>query len=552
MRRPVGLLILLSLLTFFAGLGRSAISDSDEAFYAEAAREMVESGDWITPYHNYEYRFQKPILYYWLAALTYQVAGVSAWSARLPSALSGLGLALVAWACASRWYGRRTGLMAGVVVATSFGYFAMARQSLPDLPLAFFVTLATWAGIVAVGDAATRGQARAWLMLAAAAAAAGMLTKGPLGVLLPGLVLIPVMWAERRRRGLLGETRLVDWIAAAALFLAIAAPWYVAMYARHGQPYLEGFFIDDNLERFTAADRFNGPRPPYYYPAILAAGLLPWSPFFLLCAGPLVDRLRRRALGLIERRLLIWTFLPLLFFYLSQGQQPRYALPLVPPLAMLLARAIIVRVSINAAHARDWLLVTCGLIAGFVMLTLALLISRLRPLVDARASASGIAVAMVGIAAVVVFVATLRWPRHLPVVLAASGVVTLGAVQFGVLASGGVEPVERIAEQVTHPESQARRWASFDVFNRNLVFYTRQKQLALPDAQAVVDFLALPERVLLVIPADTLAKIEREYGIKTRRLAAERYFNPTGIKLRTLLGPDPQRDLDHVLLVSNQ
>ena len=537
MRRPVALLVLLALLTFFGGVGPAAISDSDEAFYAEAAREMVESGDWITLYYNYEYRFQKPILYYWLAAWTYRIAGVSAWAARLPSALSGLGLALLSYACASRWYGRRTGLLAGAIVATSFGYFAMARQSLPDLPLAFFVTLATWAGIVAVGDAATRGQARAWLLLAAAAAAAGMLTKGPLGVLLPGLVLIPAMCAERRRHGLSGQTRGLDWIAATALFLVIAAPWYVAMYARHGHAYLEGFFIGDNLERFTAADRFNDPRPPYYYLPIIAGGLLPWSPFLLLGVGPLIDRLRRRSLGLIERRLLLWTILPLLFFSLSQGKQPRYVLPVLPPLAMLLARAIVAR--IDAARARDWLLVTCGLTTGFVMLTLAVLIGRARPLFDVRASASGIAVAMVGIAAVTVIVATLRWPRQLPAVVAASGALTLGALQFGVLASGGVEPVERLAEQVTQPESQARYWASFDVFNRNLVFYARQKQLALPDDQAVVDFLALPDRVLLVIPADTLARIEHKYGIKTRRLAAERYFNPAGIKLRTLLGPDP-------------
>ena len=322
------------------------------------------------------------------------------------------------------------------------------------------------------------------------------------------------------------------------------------MYARHGQAYLEGFFIGDNLERFTAADRFNDPRPPYYYLPIIAGGLLPWSAFLLLGVGPLIDRLRRRSLGLIERRLLLWTILPLLFFSLSQGKQPRYILPILPPLAMLLARAMVAR--IDAARARDWLLVTCGLTTGFVMLTLAVLIGRARPLFDVRASASGIAVALVGIAAVSVIVSTLRWPRQLPAVVAAAGAVTLGALQFGVLASGGVEPVERMAEQVTHPESQARYWASFDVFNRNLVFYARQKQLALPDEQEVVDFLSLPDRVLLVIPADILARIERKYGIKTRRLAAERYFNPAGIKLRTLLGPDPQRDLDHVLLVSNQ
>src|SRR5688572_20192528 len=101
-RRSVLILALTSCFTFFLGLGRPAISDSDEAFYAEAAREMVEGGDWVTPRFNYEERWQKPILYYWLTAATYVVTGPSEWAARLWSALSGLGLVLLTWAAARR------------------------------------------------------------------------------------------------------------------------------------------------------------------------------------------------------------------------------------------------------------------------------------------------------------------------------------------------------------------------------------------------------------------------------------------------------------------
>ena len=138
------LLTAICLATFFAGLGRSAIGDSDEAFYAESAREMVESGDWVTPHYNYEYRFQKPILYYWLVSATYRVWGIGEAAARFPSALAGLALTLMTFACGRRWFGPRTGLVAGLIVATSFGYFPIARSALPDLPLAFFISLATW------------------------------------------------------------------------------------------------------------------------------------------------------------------------------------------------------------------------------------------------------------------------------------------------------------------------------------------------------------------------------------------------------------------------
>ena len=99
---PMVVVLAVALLTCVAGLGHPAITDSDEAFYAEAAREMVESGDYLTPRYNYANRFQKPVLYYWGAALAFEVAGVGEAASRLPSALSGVGLALLAWAVGRR------------------------------------------------------------------------------------------------------------------------------------------------------------------------------------------------------------------------------------------------------------------------------------------------------------------------------------------------------------------------------------------------------------------------------------------------------------------
>ena len=125
-------LLLLAALTFFAGLGRGAITDSDEAFYAESSREMVASGDWLTPYYNYEPRFQKPVLYYWLTSATYLVTGPTEFGARLWAAMAGIGLVLVTAAAGRRWYDETTGLLAGAIVATNFGYFSIGRMALPD------------------------------------------------------------------------------------------------------------------------------------------------------------------------------------------------------------------------------------------------------------------------------------------------------------------------------------------------------------------------------------------------------------------------------------
>ena len=119
MRRSVLLLILLASVTFFAGLGRPAIGDSDEGFYAEAGREMVESGDWLTPHYNYEFRFQKPIFFYWLVSSSYVAGGVGEAQARAWAALAGMGLALVTLIAGRRLFDEATGLLAGAIVATA-------------------------------------------------------------------------------------------------------------------------------------------------------------------------------------------------------------------------------------------------------------------------------------------------------------------------------------------------------------------------------------------------------------------------------------------------
>jgi len=316
MRRPVLTLLLLSSLTFFLGLGRPAITDSDEGFYAEAAREMVEGGDWLTPHFNYEERWQKPALYYWLTAATYVAFGPTELAARLWSSLSGIGLVLVTWIAARRLMpgpggtdsSDDTAWLAAAVVATCFGCFFMARLALPDLPLAFLITVAIWTALE-----------NRWL-LAGAAAGLGFVAKGPLAIVIPAIVLIPIWWRERRCT----RIRPKDVALAAAAFAAIGLPWYGAMTLEHGVAYLESFFVGDNLERF-ATDRFNDPRPLWFYVPIVIGGMLPWSAYLAILPWPSVRdvALRRRALTGAEWRLLAWVVVPLLFFTMSIGNRLR-------------------------------------------------------------------------------------------------------------------------------------------------------------------------------------------------------------------------------------
>jgi 4-amino-4-deoxy-L-arabinose transferase-like glycosyltransferase len=544
---PIALLIVCSL-TYLVGLGRPAIGDSDEAFYAESAREMIESGDWLTPLYNDEYRFQKPILYYWLTAAAYLVAGVGPGTARFWSALSGFGLVFIAWAIGRRWYGERAGLIAGLITATSFGAFSLARLALPDMPLAFFVSLTISAVIAPADDRSlsSRASQGPWIV-AAVAAALGVLTKGPLGILLPALVILPNLALDRRLR----ELARRNIIPALLVFAALALPWYIAMTMKHGSSYLYGFFVGDNLERF-ATGRFNEPRSFWFYGPIIAGGLTPWTPFMLLWVPRLREWLRgSRRLDARERRLLIWVVLPVLFFSASVGKQPRYVLPILPPIAILLASTM---VRATEERHRHVLFTVCAALSGSLLVLLALLVWRARPLLMFEAPASILLASLViaaGGVGVLLHVSSGGW-RGVPFTLSAAGALTLLALLYGALSSGGREPVEEVAALIRDQRTAGERTGPYQVLVRNLVFYTRFPQADLFDAQRLSGFLDSPERVICVLPEQALEDYEAASFRTLRRLAEVPYFNVSTVKLKALLWPNPNEDLEKLVVVSNR
>jgi 4-amino-4-deoxy-L-arabinose transferase-like glycosyltransferase len=548
-------LLLLAALTFFAGLGRGAITDSDEAFYAESSREMVASGDWIEPHYNYEPRWQKPVLYYWLTSATYFVTGANEFGARFWAAMAGIGLVLVTAAAGRRWYDETTGLLAGAIVATNFGYFSIGRMALPDLPLTFCITLAIYAALVSTLE--QERSPRTFVILAALGLGAGFLMKGPVGLIIPLLVIVPVLLIERRSIGL----NPADIVLGVLVMVAVALPWYVLMFARHGNDYLQSFFVGDNLERFATA-RFNDPRPWWFYGPVLAGGLLPWTPLALVWLGPITQFLRgRRAVGTIDLRLLLWAVLPLAFYSISVGKQPRYILPVLPPLALLLAASIVERTQqfrgLDGARSmpRRALPVIAGsVLSGAFFVTLAVLLYRAQPLlINVQSVYTTIAAGTIAVMGALVMVAAVsnHW-RSAPVVIALAGAVALPIVQYGALSSGGDDTVRQMANLVQQSRQGHEPVGTYGVFVRNLVFYTGLKTTDVITDEQARNFLSQQERVLMVVPAETMERVEREHGVQVHRIAELLYFNEAGVRVRTLLRPDPARDLTRVVLVSNR
>ena len=578
-------LLLLCACTFLLGLGSPALTDSDEAFYAEASREMVESGDWLTPHFNYEDRWQKPVLYYWLTAATYLITGASEGAARFWAALSGVGLVLVTWAAArtlggvsasAQGFGARAvasregaptrsastvdpAWLAAAIVATCFGYFAEARLALPDLPLAFCITLTIWAAF---------GTDLRWWMVAGLGAGLGLLIKGPVAVVIPALVLLPLWWRDRRSIDLRWSGPALAVLAAAVVGL----PWYAAMWRTHGTEYLRYFFIENNVDRF-ATDAFNEPRPFWFYGPILLGGMLPWTAYLVAFAldwlVSVVSGFRRRVqlrrtagppegrhhqLSNADWSIVLWASMPLLFYTVSIGKQPRYILPVLPPVAILMARGIAGRIERARASATSRVLAAATWGTAALFLAFAVLLARAQPLfISAYPALTWIAVAVVATSAVAIAIvaATRRWDR-LPAVMTTAAVLLLMSVQFGTFAGKRPEAVERMAALVRSNRYGNEPVGEYEVFVRNLVFYLGFKQQALFDERNVIEFVRSPARVLLVLRSDNLAAVQEASGVNLKILGRVPYLNSANLKVRTLLAPDPSRDIETVFLVTNR
>ncbi len=334
-KRPYGIIILaFSLFLFSFGAGKlSHEFKGDENFYFESAKEMMESGDLLTPRYMGEPRFQKPVFFYWMILASFKVLGANWYAARLPSIIFGALLALIVFALSNILFGdKKTGVIASLLLMTTPLYYRYARLALPDMALIFFITAALYSFLRLRGD----GTGKKSLFIFFLALASAFLVKGPVGIIVP-LLIISIFCLVKREN----PFRAVDILAGIAVFFIIVIPWFYTMYRTHGQAYLNHIWVREISQRLGQDCRecffityFKGFA---FYLSALATKFLPYSLFLpaalIRSSSVLSGRASEGSSGRVKDAhlfLCLWAVTVFLFFTFVAERRTHYLLGVSP------------------------------------------------------------------------------------------------------------------------------------------------------------------------------------------------------------------------------
>lgn len=329
---------------FFHGLGQLGLVGPDEPRYAQVAREMVISGDFITPHLYGKPWFEKPILYYWLAAQSYRALGISEIAARLPSAMSAIILIFTVLTIGWKWRSPQCGIVAALMLASSPMCIAFGRAASMDMLLTAALTLSLGGFYFGLSITRRKGSVtqlqqrespRRWLFTAYFSLGVALLAKGPVSLVLVGSILI-IFFTLRPETY---SWRKLWLLPGGFLSLAVASPWYVLCFQANGWVFIREFVFHHNLARF-ATDRFQHSQPIWFFLIVIIVGFLPWTfQFGAVCIQDLrrLRRSDRRTSNSDKIFFWLWVIVPLVFFSLSRSKLPGYILPIFPAMALITA-----------------------------------------------------------------------------------------------------------------------------------------------------------------------------------------------------------------------
>ncbi|MDQ3348474.1 MAG: glycosyltransferase family 39 protein [Acidobacteriota bacterium] len=564
-RLVLWILLSLAVCPYFVDLNGSSIWDANEAFYVETPREMIERSDYVGPTFNYQPRFNKPVLSYWIVAGFYKVFGVSVGVQRVPIALGAVAMILIAFALArsaappdgtarSGGAGIEAALWAAVGLAVAPRLMMFGRRIFIDIYISMF--MAATLLFFALSERYPERR-RLFLFLMYASVGLGVLTKGPVAAALPGLVFALYLLVH----GELKRVREMMIPMGAVVVLAIVVPWYAALYQRYGWTYITSFLLGENVARFTDGVGVETRRGPFFYLPVVLSDSFPWSLcLFGAAASWVADRSTRQSAPAVQPpeetraarvRTLMWLWVIGIvgFFSFSAAKQDLYIFPIVPVVAAL-GGLLIARSRPDGTPERpQWLRITGGaigtLLAAAGLGTLYIFHAAGTVYVLNGARVVGVAAAVGG--AVALALAVARRPRaaFLAIVLA---LVTLNWVfVIRVLPSfERYKPVPRLSAAIQQRLEAGDAVVHYNVALPSMVFYLRRHIDVLFEREVFLRAFRENRTVFAVLSAQDYAALRPEIGVPTCVLERESTVN---VKLKAVLARDP---LPEVLLITNE
>jgi len=484
------ILVVFSGSLFFIGLDKMPLTDPDEVFYAETAKEMLNRDELLTQYIFGKPQFEKPPLYYWLVLFGFRAFGVNEFSARAGSAIFGILGVIGIYLLGKLLINKRTGFLSGIVLATSVEYLILARACVTDIVLGVLILYAFL--FFFYGYYANSGKNKHYL-LSSVFLGLAVLTKGPVALLLPGAIIFLYLIIAKE----LKKLKEIPLIQCAILFLAVSSPWYFLMYRVHGKEFMDVFFGFHNVVRFLHPEHKWGD-VVYYYVPILIGGFAPWT--ILLPAG--IWQARKEQDLRIKRTnifILIWISVIFVFFSISRTKLPTYIFPLYPALALPVGRVLDVFLDnalgqkIKTLFRTSLYTLSLALASGMVGLYV---FAKMRYPTVANAS---LITGVVFILFMMVFIALLLKRRyaHALFVYTVSFIVLILPLSYIVLPEvGRYESSKEISEKVLKLAGPGEEIGAETHYRRGVAFYTDRE--GIPDIHShdsCTKFLNRKERV---------------------------------------------------------
>jgi len=324
------LLTSLCVFSFSYRLGEVPPYHTDENFYILSAKNMLESGDYLTPMFHEKKRFAKPILFYWLVTASYKTFGINLVSARLWSVVFGTGSTWLVFLAGRRLFSSQAALVGAFILPSIYLHFQISRWATTDMTLSFFILCAFYFFIKGFQEESSR-QRNFYLFYFAMAL--GFLTKGPPAILLPGLTIAAFLFVRGDWKMIVGM-RLP---AGLLILLAVNVPWFAAMVYLHGDEFLNHLLGAELSDRVFHQIPFS-----FYYPGVFVRYYLPWSLFLICSFAVLTPDFKSRWLRFFDREnfallfCTLWILVPILVFTVFRIEHSRYLLPASPAVALIL------------------------------------------------------------------------------------------------------------------------------------------------------------------------------------------------------------------------